>query len=292
MTGFSLTGIRKFLAERYWKMLRRPTGRAGRIRHTVKTVGEFHDLTPKQAGILRQLLHLDAINVEKVMVTRSEIVAVPATASIQQLIDTGSRAGHSRLPVFGRDLDDIIGMIHMKDLLSWWEKSDGFRVSEIMRPILMAAPSTPVTDLLGQMQNERCHIAIVADEHGGTDGLVTIENLLEEIVGDIEDEHDQTPPPDFAETGNGAYEVDGRYPLEALEEQLGVHLRSGRFQDIESLGGLVLAVAGEFPEEGQLLEHNGLELIPLDVSDRAVLRVQLSAKGHRGSALRTGGTEN
>ena len=89
------------LADRYWKMLRRPTGRDGRIRHTVETVGQSHDLTPKQAGILRQLLRLDTIDVEEVMVTRSEIVAVPATASIQQLIDTGSQAGHSRLPVFG-----------------------------------------------------------------------------------------------------------------------------------------------------------------------------------------------
>ena len=270
-----------FLADRYWKMLGRPTGRDGRIRHTVKTVGQFHDLTPKQAGILRQLLRLGTIDVEEVMVTRSEIVAVPATASIKQLIDTGKQAGHSRLPVFDRDLDDIIGMIHMKDLLSWWGKSDGFQLSDITRPILTVAPSTPVTELLGQMQSERCHIAIVADEHGGTDGLVTIEDLLEEIVGEIEDEHDQTPPPDLVEVANGIYEVDGRYPIKEFEEEVGMHLRTGRFEDVESIGGLVIAVAGEFPTDGEHLEHNGLELTPVDVSDRAVLRVQVCAKGHR-----------
>lgn len=269
------------LADRYWKKLRRPSGRDGRIRHTVETVGQSHDLTPKQAGILRQLLHLDTIDVEEVMVTRSEIVAVPATASIQQLIDTGNQAGHSRLPVFGRDLDDIIGMIHMKDLLSWWGKSDGFQLSGITRPILTVAPSTPVTELLGQMQSERCHIAIVADEHGGTDGLVTIEDLLEEIVGEIEDEHDQTPPPDLVEITKGVYEVDGRYPLKEFEEQVGINLRTGRFEDVESIGGLVIAIAGEFPAEGQRLEHNSLELVPVDVSHRAVLRVQVLAKGHR-----------
>ena len=101
-------------------MLGRPTGRDGRIRHTVETVGQFHDLTPKQAGILRQLLRLGTIDVEEVMVTRSEIVAVPATASIKQLIDTGRQAGHSRLPVFDRDLDDIIGMIHMTTPRGCW----------------------------------------------------------------------------------------------------------------------------------------------------------------------------
>ncbi len=275
--------LRDFLANRYWQILGLPTGRDGRIRHTVETVGQFHDLTPKQAGILRKLLRLDTIDVEEVMVNRSEIIAAPATAPIEQLIETGRRAGHSRLPVFGRDLDDIIGMIHMKDLLSWWGKSDGFQVADIMRSILTVAPSTPVTELLGQMQSERCHIAIVADEHGGTDGLVTIEDLLEEIVGEIEDEHDQTPPPDLLEIAKGVYEVDGRYPLKEFGEEIGMKLRAGRFEDVESVGGLVIAVAGEFPQEGQSLDHNGLEFRPVEVSERAVLRVQVRAKGHRPS---------
>ncbi len=273
--------FRNFLADRYWKILGRPTGRDGRIHHTVATVGQFHDLTPKQAGILRKLLRLNTIDVEEVMVNRSDIVAVPVTATIKQLIDTGREAGHSRLPVFDRDLDDIIGMIHMKDLLSWWDKSNGFEIADVMRPILTVAPSTPVTELLGQMQSERCHIAIVADEHGGTDGLVTIEDLLEEIVGDIEDEHDQTPPPDLEEVAAGVFEVDGRYPLTEFGDAIGIKLRAGRFEDVESVGGLVTAVAGEFPSEGQKVDYGGLELLPLKVSDRAVLRVQVRQKGHR-----------
>lgn len=226
--------------------------------------------------LLANILELRGRTINDVMVPRADIVAIGKDSPLSKVIEIMTKEGHSRLPVYDETLDDAVGMVHIKDVLAWRGQDEGFSISEIQRKILFVSPSMQVLELLLQMRAERSHMALVVDEFGGVDGLVTIEDLVEEIVGEIEDEHDETDEPHMTLNPDGSYTVDARVTIDVLEETLGTVIIEGEREDIETLGGLVFALAGRVPIRGELIHHSsGLEFEVLDADPRHIKRLRL-----------------
>jgi magnesium and cobalt transporter len=174
-------------------------------------------------------------------------------------------------------LDDIVGMVHIKDLLDYVGRPDEFVLESILRKPLMVAPQIPVLDLLLQMRQARMHLALVIDEYGGIDGLVTIEDLVETIVGDISDEHDEDEKPLVTEVADGSLDIDARLPVEAFEARLGrVLTEDERDADVDTVGGLVFNLAGRVPTRGEVIGHpSGIEFRILEADPRRIRRVRV-----------------
>ncbi len=239
-------------------------------------LADIRALKSDERRMLRNVLAVATRRVEDVMIPRAQIVAVEEKIPRAELLAVFARAGHSRLPVYRGTLDEPAGMIHIKDLIRA-EEPAGFALKSLLRDALFVPPSMPVPDLLRTMRARRIHLALVIDEHGGTCGLVSIEDLVEEIVGEIEDEHDQDPLPALAPGPDGVIEADARQPIAAAEEALGCALRLERGEeDVETLGGLVAALAGQVPERGRKIRHPSGVVIEIRAADpRRVRRVRL-----------------
>jgi len=231
--------------------------------------------------LLVNVLGMRQRNLADVMVPRAGIVAIEIGAKLPEVIETMTREGHSRLPVYRETLDDALGMVHIKDVLPWRGRDSEFSLDKIMRRILFVAPSMRTLELLLEMRVKRVHMALVVDEFGGVDGLVTIEDLVEEIVGEIEDEHDRPEQPMVVRLADGSFEADGRVPLEDFERQSGVAFAAEERAEIDTLGGLVAAAAGQVPIRGQLVRHpsTGLEFEVLDADPRRIKRLRVRRRG-------------
>jgi len=229
--------------------------------------------------LLLNILELKDQTVSDVMVPRADIIAVKVDASLDDLIALIIAEAHSRMPLFRETLDDAFGMVHVKDVLAWRGRNAEFDVSTIVRPVLFVAPSMQVLELLLEMRVRRVHMALVVDEFGGVDGLVTIEDLVEEIVGEIEDEFDQDEKPALEKRADGTWDAGARTPLEDLETALGCKLFSeDEHDEIDTLGGLVFSIGGRVPSRGELLTHeSGLEFEVLDVDPRRIKRLRVRA---------------
>ena len=213
-----------------------------------------------------------------VMVPRADIVAVEVGISLQKLLKVMGKVGHSRLPVYRGTLDDVVGLVHIKDVLPRTAKAERFKLESITRRVLFAAPSMRVLDLLLEMRESRVHMALVVDEFGGIDGLITIEDLVEEIVGEIEDEHDVDEGPKLTARADGSLVADGRTTVEEFEERVGPVLSDEeREEDIDTLGGLVAALAGRVPTRGELLVHSpsGISFEVIQADPRRVKRLRV-----------------
>ncbi len=240
-------------------------------------------LTEQERAMLLNILSFGGLRVEDVMVPRADIVAVDDEEGLEDILATLAEAGHSRVPVYRETLDDPVGMFHIKDLLPIALKQmNGAEavaswLSRERRPVLFVPPSMAVLDLFLKMQATRIHMALVIDEYGGTDGLVTIEDLVEEIVGEIEDEHDIEEGPLLTEVSSGLYLVDARAPVaevaETLERTL---LLEDSDDDIDTLGGLVFDMIGRVPQRGELIEHPaGLEFEIADADARRIKKIRI-----------------
>ena len=181
-------------------------------------------IDPDERTMFANLLKFGDLRIDDVMVPRADVIAVDKTASIAEVIGIMGEAGHSRLPVFHDSLDDILGMVHVRDLLKFWGNETDGGLAEVIRPLLYVPPSMRVRDLLLMMRASHIHMAMVVDEYGGTDGLATIEDLVEEIVGEIQDEHDTDEPPALIDRPGGVVEVDARAAVEDLEKRVGFGL--------------------------------------------------------------------
>lgn len=226
------------------------------------------------ANILK-LRHLTAYDV---MIPRADIVATEVDATLEQVIALMAHAGHSRLPVYRETLDDPIGMVHIKDVLGYSTHKRRFKLANIIRPIRVVAPSMRVVDLLLEMRLRRSHMSLVVDEFGGIDGLVTIEDLVEEIVGEIEDEHDVDEGPKLVWRPDGSLVADARTPIEDFEEVVGPVLsQEEREADIDTLGGLVFYLADRVPGRGELIEHPTTSIVfeILQADPRRIKRLRL-----------------
>lgn len=242
-------------------------------------------LTPGEREMLVNLLSFGDLRVDDVMVPRADIVAVEITTPLDGVVAILRDAGHSRLPIYRETLDDPVGMVHIKDVVALLAPRDAKPVSadgilqKLKRDVLFVPPSMRVVDLLIKMQKTRIHMALVIDEYGGTDGLVTIEDLVEEIVGDIEDEHDVEEPL-MVRRADGDIDASARLPVEDLDEALGLKLLSQeRGEDVDTLGGLLFALVGRVPQRGEVITHSaGIEFEILDADPRRVKKVRVHAK--------------
>ncbi|MBD41930.1 MAG: hypothetical protein CMI92_00580 [Pelagibacteraceae bacterium] len=206
--------------------------------------------------LLRNILKLNDKTVEDVMVPRADIVAISIKDSFQKILDTIDYNSHSRMPIFEDNLDNVIGMIHIKDIISNIEKKD-FKIKEIIRDILYVAPSSPVLDLLKRMRKSKIHLGLVVDEHGGVDGLVTIEDLVEEIVGEIEDEHDaEDNEIKIKKINSKTFVIDTSLSLKELENLIKINLDNEIKEEINSVGGLIYYLAGKIPLVGEKFIYN------------------------------------
>ena len=232
--------------------------------------------------LLSNILRLRGRTAIDVMVPRADIVGVEVDTPLPGVLDILAREAHSRMPVYRENLDDALGMIHVKDVVAALSRTRAGDIdapkslTEILRPVQIVAPSMPVLDLLLQMREKRQHMALVIDEFGGIDGLITIEDLVEEIVGEIEDEHDIDEPPQLVEKPDGTLIADARLPIEAFEAKVGAVLDEDERDDIDTLGGLVFALAGRIPARGELLTHpKGFEFEVIDADPRRIKRLRI-----------------
>lgn len=241
--------------------------------------GKDESLTGEELHMLRNLLGFKDVRVEDVMVPRADIVAVDEKTSLEDLSSLFADCGHSRFPVYRQTLDNPTGMVHVKDLVPMLAgKAPKVPLKAQTREILFAPPSMPALDLLLLMQAARSHMALVVDEYGGTDGLVTIEDLVEEIVGDIEDEYDDQDGPQIISRGGGMFEAQARLPIGVLEEKTGMSLVEDD-EDIDTLGGLVFALAGRVLQRGEVIAHkNGLEFEVRDADPRRIKTLRIRRK--------------
>ena len=236
------------------------------------------DLSPAERQMLRNLLHFGERTAGEIAVTRGEIIAVPSTIAFDGLVRAFADAGHSRLPVYGESLDQVVGMIHIKDVFEAQVDAGRDRsIQALMRNPLFVPESMGAIELLARMRGERTHLAIVVDEFGGTEGLVTIEDVVEEIVGDIEDEHDEAEAGLLTLLDDGLWEADARIELEEIQRTVDARLTAEE-DEVDTLGGLVFLLAGHIPAKGECVEHpSGWKLEAIDSDPRRVLRVRLHA---------------
>ena len=255
--------------------------------HTPDGFGGGLDLNER--ALLGNVLRLRDKTAYDVMVPRADILAMPQDLTLDQAIRLIQREGHSRFPVYRENLDDIVGMVHIKDVFaSVGRDPESFSLKAILRRPLFVVPSVPVLDLLLQMRAARIHMALVVDEYGGIDGLVTIEDLVETIVGDISDEHDEVAPATIQDRPDGTVELDARTTVEAFEQKFGAVLTDEeRSADIDTVGGLIFTLAGRVPARGELISHpSGLEFRVLDADPRRIRRLRVRRPGATGEATR------
>lgn len=284
----SFAPLRSFL-----RLIRRPRD-GDSLRETIDemieepSAGGSHLLTAHERVLIGNILKVYNRTAADVMVPRLDIVALDVETPFPEVLQCMIEQGHSRVPVYRETLDDVIGFVHVKDLLGPAADRQPTKLGPILRKVLFVAPSLLILDLLVQMRQARTHIAMVVDEFGGIDGLVTIEDLIEEIVGEIEDEYDVAEGPNLTERADGTLIADARIPIEQLEERQGIRLRpTGEQDEVDTLGGLVSSLAGRVPGRGEVIGHpSGIEFEVLDADPRRVkrLRVRNRAKGDRGSS--------
>ena len=237
------------------------------------------DLSPIERQMLRNLLHFGDRTAGEVAVTRGDIISVPQTLSFAELVAAFAEAEHSRLPVTGADLDDVVGMIHIKDVFGALANPGRPRTIEgLLRTPLFVPESMGVLDLLARMRTERIHLAIVVDEFGGTDGLITIEDVVEEIVGDIEDEHDdEVASEQLVLLDDGVWEADARTEIGEIAERVDARLVSAE-DEVDTLGGLTFLLAGRILNPGESVEHaSGWRLESIEADARRMIRLRLHA---------------
>lgn len=321
------------LVQRLWQRLARITGlvrssvsvplpgrgREQTLRQSIEDAIEGQSALPAQEDdlgiqereMLRNLLHYAEVRVDDIMVPRADIVAFDVDADFAELIRVFCEAAHSRLPIFRNDLDEVVGMVHIKDVVmhisgsamtppSGVTSDAGISavgdaavpfigdagppkpppLSELVRSVLFVPPSMRVIDLLARMRRDRTHMAIVVDEYGGTDGLVTIEDVVEEIVGEIEDEHDIAAEAMIREIDEDVWDADARMPVEDLEDSLALDLTTeDRDDDVDTLGGLVFTLAGKVPAVGEVIEHPaGFDFEVLDGDPRRITKLRITRR--------------
>jgi CBS domain containing-hemolysin-like protein len=274
-----------------WHWLRglfRPRNGDSTLRDTIEEIiGEIEEAAPEEEVaapissheriLLANTLKLRHLTADDAMIPRADIVSVDVTTGLDELVEAMSGGGHSRVPVYRDNLDDVVGLVHIKDVLDYAKGGREFDLSKIVRRVLIVAPSMRVLDLLHEMRLSRVHMALVVDEFGGIDGLITIEDLVEEIVGEIEDEHDVAEGPQLVRRPDGSIVADARATVEEFEAMVGPVLsQEEQEEDIDTLGGLVSYLADRVPSRGELIVHDasGISFEVLEADPRRVKRLR------------------
>lgn len=236
------------------------------------------DLSAIERQMVRNLLHFSEHTVDDVAVPRADIIAIEEKASFAELAELFAEAGHSRIPVYRETLDTIVGMIHIRDAFAILAGKAPVpeTIAPLIRQPLYVPESMGALDLLAEMRAKRTHLAIVLDEYSGTEGLLTFEDLVEEIVGEVEDEHDDEPEVLLVPLEGGLWEADARVELEDVAKEVDEKLGDVD-EDVDTLGGLAFVIAGRVPEPGEIVEHeeSGWKLEILASDGRRVSRLRL-----------------
>ena len=256
---------------------------------------EANELSSQERLMLANLLKFGELAVSEVMVPRADIVAVEAETPVPELIALFREAQHSRLPFFRETLDDPLGIIHIKDVLAAAEVgADGqlrwphMSITKLKRDVIFVPAAMPALDLLLKMQATRKHLALVVDEYGGTDGLVSIEDLVEVIVGEIDDEHDVEEKPQIVVRADGGYDADARTSLEGFNEQTGLDLAAAETdEEVNTLGGVVVSTLGRVPARGEIVTVAGIEVEILEADPRRVKRLRIRPRSQAAVATAT-----
>jgi CBS domain containing-hemolysin-like protein len=274
------------LRERLRTMLR-PKGRAAeeQLRDTIEEIIEEGDAPAEPMGaaeraILANVLRLREVSAEDVMVPRADIVAIAQDVDLDRLAEFFAREAHSRVPVYRDTLDDVLGFVHLKDVVRARQSGSTAKLADLLRKVLFVAPSMRVLDLLLEMRKSRTHLALVVDEYGGVDGLVTVEDVVEAIVGDIEDEHDVEEGPRLQKLPDG-WLVDSRVSIEEFQTHTGLALDDeNREAGIDTVGGAITAIAGRVPGRGEVVRHAaGCEFEIVDADPRRIKKLKARAHG-------------
>lgn len=272
------------ITKRVFKQLNlTPTDNA--VRETLEELmeeGEHQvDSDSHERTLLRNVLDLRDITAWDVMVPRADITAIDIKTPIPELVSEMVKMAHSRLPVYRNTLDDVVGMVHIKDVLAQLNSAKKMVLSDLVRKVLFVSPSIRALDLLQEMRMTRLHLALVVDEFGGIDGLITIEDLVEEIVGEIIDEHDVEEGPKIINQSDGTAVANARATVEELEELFGPVLNAEEKEEAETLAGLIYNITGRIAKRGEIIRHGtGLEFEILEADPRRLktVRIRLPAK--------------
>ena len=238
-----------------------------------KATDELEDNNEK--SLIKNILNLNNKSVEDIMVSRAEIVAVEKNQSMDKILLIFGSKTHSRMPVYENNLDNTLGFFHIKDLINSISNKD-FQIDTIIREVLYVAPKSPILDLLKRMRSSRIHMGLVVDEFGGVDGLVTIEDLVEEIVGEIEDEHDTDDDDIFTKIDEKTIMVKAAYKIEDLEKFFDIRITLDSEQEIDTVGGMLFFIANKVPKNNQSFTFNKeLQLKVIKASDRRIITLEI-----------------
>ena len=252
--------IKKFLNKNVFS--RKPSNNS--LKESIETVldsnlKDTEGISKHERLMLLNILKIDGIRSSDIMIPRADIGAVEINDSFEKVLEVFVREAHSRVPIYENNLDNIVGMVHIKDLVNYQHKKqlEVKFLHNLKREILEIPPSMPVLDLLLKMQMTRLHMGIVIDEYGCTDGLVTIEDVIEEITGEIEDEHDEKNLPMLIKTSANTFEASARVEIDELQKVTNVKfLDINENEDIDTLGGLIFSIAGRVPQRGEIINHS------------------------------------
>jgi magnesium and cobalt transporter len=229
-------------------------------------------LTPEQGDMIQSIFEFKDTIVREIMIPRTEIVAVPREASIQTIIDLMVQHGHSRIPLYNENLDNVSGLLHVKDLLPYWGQPTAQSLPpEVIRQPIFVPETKKIVQLLKELRGQRFHMAVVLDEYGGTSGLVTMEDIIEEIIGEIEDEYDRRDPR-LTLLEEGKVEVDARLEIEELERHFDLDIED---RDFESVGGFIIHLLERVPKAGEKIYYRDLEITVLEADNRRVRRLRI-----------------
>jgi CBS domain containing-hemolysin-like protein len=298
------TGSQPGLLQRFRNWLRPPSD-AETVRDVIEELIEERIEERPEDGdlidsherlLLANVLRLRDISASDIMIPRADIVAVEVDTPVRDVLRFLVQEAHSRVPVYRQTLDDVIGMIHIKDLavlisdapapVAYEGAEDAApepKLNTVMRPVLFVSPAVRVLDLLLDMRLKRTHMALVVDEYGGIDGLITIEDVVEQIVGEIEDEHDTDIAPRMTPREDGSLIADARVTLDEFETQVGTVFTEDEREETDTLGGLVIRLAGRVPGRSELVKHgSGIEFEVLESDPRRVRRLRIRNLPARG----------
>jgi CBS domain containing-hemolysin-like protein len=229
----------------------------------------------EESEMIRSIFSLRSTVVREIMVPRIDMACVSVEATVREILETILACGHSRIPVFENSVDNVIGLLYAKDLLKYWGLDEELlKIRSIMRPPYFIPETKNLEQLLQEFKNKHIHLAIVIDEYGGTSGLITIEDLLEQIVGDIQDEHDREEAL-FTVNDDGSVTADARMPIEELEDFFGVEIERDKF---DTVGGLIFHLTGKISAAGEIIENEQLTITVLDADERKIKRVCIARK--------------
>jgi len=232
------------------------------------------DLSSKEKSILSNILSINKLKADDVMIPRASIVAISQDSSFQNIIDIIDKESHSRMPVFRKDLDDVLGMIHIKDIIKFsGSNHNDFNIKKIMREVLFVPPTMPVMNLLLKMQATKLHMALVIDEHGGTDGLITIEDVIEEIVGEIEDEHDKDDDFNFKKIDSNTFEAKADMTLNDFNHESNLSIVE---ENVDTLGGYIFSKINRVPYAGEVIKvDNTYQFEIIEADPRKIKKIRI-----------------